>query len=99
MIYLYRFTDPKIDNYIYIVSKQQRDAVFLRKEMNKNDHGGMPYEEFKRVWQNGPLELVISLDQIPPEHYDLIPYSVDEWDEEEGEWFDFDNYLPSLFEG
>jgi len=94
-VFLYRFNDTDPGNTIYLIAKQEYEEKFLRSQMSHHDHGGMNYEDFQRVWQNGPIELITSLEQVPIADRGIIPYAVDELDDE-GDWFDFDNDIQSL---
>jgi len=77
-IYLFKIDDGSVDkdgksNALYLVScKASKNA--LRGEIGNQDHGGMPYEDWDRVIDNGEITVVKSLDDIPPESYGFYPY-------------------------
>ena len=79
--YLYKFDDGSVDengrsNAIFLLSDytEERD---LRSDMCIHDHGGMSYEIFARVWQEGKLEKVTSVEQVPDYFLDYLPFQSD----------------------
>lgn len=79
--YLYKFDDGSVDengqsNAIFLLSDytEERD---LRSDMCIHDHGGMSYEIFERVWQEGKLEKVTDAKQLPSSFQNYIPYQSD----------------------
>lgn len=94
-MHLYRFSDGNPDNDIYLASTLT-DEQQLRKARHINDNGGMPYDIFEKVWQEGVMTEITSLNQIPPEDLQVIPYGTDEWIEELQDYFDFDDWLENF---
>lgn len=81
-LYLYKFDDGSVDengqsNAIFLLSSytEERD---LRSDMGVHDHGGMSYEIFERVWQEGKLEKVTNASQVPDCWLDCYPFETAE---------------------
>lgn len=76
--YLYRFKNENNDNDIFLLSSYI-DEKQLRNVMHIMDHGGMPFEEFKKVWQTGKIEKITSIKQIKNQ-LNKLPFVSDELD-------------------
>ena len=94
-LHLYKFTGENQDNNIYLVSVSE-DEQMLRAAMRYTDHGGMDYEVFRKVWQEGELVEITSLKQIPESDLKIIPYTTDEWYEDEDDYLDYDDTIENF---
>lgn len=70
---LFRFSLPDVEGALYLYSLRT-DEMALRRSFEVHDHGGMKFEDFLQLYEKGKMELVKSLEQVPAEDHDCIPY-------------------------
>ena len=96
-MHLYQFSDGNPENNIYLASTLT-DEKQLRAAERYTDHGGMAYDVFNKVWSEGKMTEMLSLDQVPEDDWGIIPFETDEWVEELEDYFSYGNYILNFFE-
>jgi hypothetical protein len=76
-IKLYEFSEGNPETTLYVFSTLEDEAE-IRSFYHINDHGGGSYEDYERVAKHGKMRRITSLDQVPENDRDIIPYSTDE---------------------
>ena len=72
---LYKFFNKK--DFVYVFSTLT-NVNKIRGHLDNWDHGGMDYELFASILQEGECQQITSVKEIPVEEYGHIPYCTDE---------------------
>lgn len=75
MIRLYQFKLPNHEPQ-YVVSTLNVEQI--RASRSIWDHGGTSYEIFDKTWESGECKEITSIDQIPKDDRDYMPFETDE---------------------
>lgn len=61
---LWRFSLPGVEDVLYLYSLRT-DEKYLRKAFRDQDHGDIDYETYVKLYSEGIIERITSLDQVP----------------------------------
>ncbi len=75
-MHLALITDGNPDNNLYVYTPEMNEKL-IRSFHSYTDSGDMEYETFRNVATTGQIQEVTRLNQVPQEHRNWLPFSID----------------------